>query len=151
MSVFPAQFIFLATVGLICSVPAHATSIVLARTGDEVAMAADSLQGVREGQALIHRSVCKIYRVGDVFFAVAGFAEVPNSAYDAVSISADAFRRHDGAEPGLVAAGEAVRSALLSILPVIKLEQPEFVDTEVTNKPAVVTIAAIVVENARSE
>ena len=91
---------------------AFPTSIVVIRTSDRVVMAADS-KGTFVGEGgITAEQVCKIYRSGTSFFAVAGFANDPVTRFN---LSATVVEASKGQE-GIAAKIEATVSAVKPLL-----------------------------------
>jgi hypothetical protein len=105
---------------------AVATTIVVIRSPHEVVLAADSQATYEGGEAPENVGpVSKIYEVGELFFAVSGLAEDPETQFSVSEIVADASR-------GLATVTEKVRAiehriaAALSVeVPAIKQRDPD--------------------------
>jgi hypothetical protein len=62
----------IATLAMLTSLPASATSIVILRSSAEVIVGADSIRTLRNAQGSFARSVCKIVPAGELLFVAAG-------------------------------------------------------------------------------
>jgi hypothetical protein len=72
---------------------AHATTIAGIRTPEQVVIAADSLGTARGYRIESTRPVCKIFRVKDAAFAIAGLVKDLAWKFDAENATADSLRR----------------------------------------------------------
>lgn len=124
---------------LVASVPVFATAIVAIRTPDVAVLAADS-RGTFAGGAETTRNVCKIHRVGDRFFAVAGLSEDPHRGFSAVTIVSHAVQSSDDVISAATSAAEAMIGPLKSELTRLSAEDKALFDRSLGKLPSVVVI-----------
>ena len=125
---------------------AQATVIVLVRTQNEVVLAADRKVLFRGNGLPTHAgSVCKIYRVGDGFFALAGLANFPD---DSSSIVAGELQRGGKPADAIARAAETLRSSLVTALPRLAQIDPDGYRQIRESKGAVGIAAAMLSEGS---
>jgi proteasome subunit B (beta)-like protein len=126
---------------LVASVPVLATTMVAIRTPDTVVLAADS-RGTFAGGRETTRNVCKIYRVSDRFFAVAGLSEDPGRGFSAVTIVSRAIQGSDGVMNAVINAAEAMKDPLKIELTRLAAEDKGLLERSLGKLPSVVVIGA---------
>ena len=132
------QWLLAAAVSL-ASAPVFATTIVAIRTPDIVVLAADS-SGTFVGGAETIRTVCKIHKVGERFFAVAGLSEDPRRGFGAVGIVSRALRGTDGVMNAAAAAAEAMADPLARELTRLAAEDKPLLERSLAKLPSVILI-----------
>jgi hypothetical protein len=124
---------------LLASAPALATAIVAIRTPDVVVLAADS-RGTFAGGMETTRQVCKIHRVGELFFAVAGLSEDPGRGFSAVSIVSGVLRSSDGVMRAARVAAEEMADPLRRELTKLAGEDKALLERSLATLPSVIVV-----------
>jgi hypothetical protein len=121
-----------------------ATTIVVVRTPDEIAIAADS-QGTFQGNNLPinRRTVCKVYQGADgVFFAVAGLVNDPSTGFNVPELVTRESRIGKTMSEKLRRVEDALKAALLAEIPHIKDRDPDGYRRLVGDKGAITVMFA---------
>jgi ATP-dependent protease HslVU (ClpYQ) peptidase subunit len=126
---------------LVASAPVFATTIVAIRTPDSVVLAADS-RGTFAGGGETIRNVCKIHRVGDRFFAVAGLSEDPGRGFSVVNIVRRALQASDGVMNAATSAAEAMKNPLKHEVTRLAAEDKGLLERSLRKLPSVIVIGA---------
>lgn len=124
---------------LVVSAPVFATTIVAIRTADSVVLAADSL-GTFSGRGETRRNVCKIHRVGNRFFAIAGLSEDPGRGFSAVAIVDRALQGVDDVTNSANRAAEALREPLRNELNRLAGDDGALLERSLAKLPFVIII-----------
>jgi hypothetical protein len=104
------------------------TTIVIHKSPHEIVVGADSLLVRRSGTLAVPLSECKITRVGNDFFAIAGNIREQVKGFDAGKIAAEAVRSSDKAVEKVKAFEENIRPPLTELLRIVKSNTPEYFD-----------------------
>ena len=140
-SPFSTRWVVVVASILVASAPVFATTIVAIRTPDSVVLAADS-RGTFAGGGETTRNVCKIRRVGDRFFAVAGLSEDPGRGFSAVNIVRRALQASDGVMNAATSAAEAMKDPLKHELTRLAAEDKGLLERSLRKLPSVIVIGA---------
>jgi hypothetical protein len=116
---------------------ARATVIVAVRTPADVSIAADSMGTFADGP----RTVCKIYRIGDVFLGVAGIAVDPVTKFNVADIVSGAIRNEQDITDQLASSASAVNSIFRSELRDLGVTRPREFEWAIKDGVMIVLIA----------
>jgi len=100
------------------------TTIVVVRTPEEIYIGADSkIMDLRDGS--FNATACKIRKIDDLFFAFAGFPDIPGSQPDVVEIIQEACGRGDSIHEKVTAFDEIIVRTWSQEIRELKEERPE--------------------------
>ena len=126
---------------------ARATTIVVIRTHKEVVLATDSKATYEGGDAPENAGpVSKIYGMGDLFFAVSGLAEDPETKFTVPGIVAEASRGLSTVAEKVKAIEARLETALVTEVPKVRERDPDLYQKLVSGKWDVLSLVVVGLE-----
>jgi hypothetical protein len=125
--------------------PSNATTMVMLRSQTEVVLAADSAGTFRYFGINVILPTCKMYKIGDRFFGIAGL--VNNRHFNAADIVTQEIANNYDLMDAMVSIEHRITSDLLADLPMLQVSDPETF-TRLTSKVGNVTVMIIAMEGS---
>jgi hypothetical protein len=130
---------------LLCPVSAFATTIVVVRTANFILIAADSKATWRGGTG--PSTVCKIYRSGDLYFAIGGLEHDGARGFYVKDLVADGFKSVSRFEARVTAAQQEISPRFLVRMNRLRAEDPNSFKFEMTDPGPQLSVAFAQMEN----
>jgi hypothetical protein len=112
------------------------TTIVAIRASNGIIIASDSLQkiiipGPDAPAKSIRQSVCKIYQLGNIFYAASGLLSNPKTGFDVDKVIAESFQKDADIADNASRFEKEIQKSLKEALENVKIESPNYFEQSI--------------------